>query len=286
VAGRSLDWYDYGARFYEPEIGRWQVIDPLAEQLPNWTSYRYGLDNPMKYTDINGQIEWPLVGNSAVNKRDYNNGGWGLKNTIVRVSTYREIRNIGTSPHIGIDYRASSGTSFYSLGDGVVTKIGTMSNGIKYISVRYSNGDVVRFLHITGVAEGIKKGQQVYEGQILGETGNTGTYKNAKGKYVNYDAHLHIDATNADGEPIDPEDQNYGTVTNDEFFSIFGGDYQKLLEYKKNKANASVNSARNQKQSADATRVSASNTNSDFINLLNSLPAGNYKFVDGKLVSY
>ncbi|HUX53916.1 MAG TPA: RHS repeat-associated core domain-containing protein [Williamwhitmania sp.] len=57
MAGRSLDWYDYGARFYEPEIGRWQTIDPVAEKAYGWSPFRYGYDNPISYVDSTGMSE-------------------------------------------------------------------------------------------------------------------------------------------------------------------------------------------------------------------------------------
>jgi RHS repeat-associated protein len=48
---------DYGARFYDPEIARWHSIDPLAEFYRHLTPYRYGLNNPLRYSDMGGLTE-------------------------------------------------------------------------------------------------------------------------------------------------------------------------------------------------------------------------------------
>ncbi|WP_131329552.1 RHS repeat domain-containing protein, partial [Chryseobacterium piperi] len=49
--------YDYGARMYMPDIGRWGVVDPLAEKGVNLTPYRYGFNSPIMYTDPLGLFE-------------------------------------------------------------------------------------------------------------------------------------------------------------------------------------------------------------------------------------
>jgi RHS repeat-associated protein len=53
----GLEWFDYGARFYDPQIGRWHAIDPVTEKAYNWTPYRYCFNNPGLISDPTGLWE-------------------------------------------------------------------------------------------------------------------------------------------------------------------------------------------------------------------------------------
>jgi RHS repeat-associated protein len=53
----GLNWYDYHARNYDPAIGRWMNMDPLADFYTEYTPYNYVGSNPVVRTDPTG-MDW------------------------------------------------------------------------------------------------------------------------------------------------------------------------------------------------------------------------------------
>jgi murein DD-endopeptidase MepM/ murein hydrolase activator NlpD len=77
-------------------------------------------------------------------------------------------------PHLAIDYAAPSGTPVSVIGDGTVIYKGWDDGYGNYIKIRHPNNYETGYGHLSRFASGLKKGQKVKQGEIIGYVGATG----------------------------------------------------------------------------------------------------------------
>ena len=97
-------------------------------------------------------------------------------------------------PHTAIDYAAPTGTPVMSIGDGTVISRGWAGGGGNTVKIRHNSVYTTSYMHLSKYASGLKVGDRVHQGQVIGYVGMTGT---ATGPHLDYRVYKN-------GTPINP----------------------------------------------------------------------------------
>jgi len=162
-----------------PKVSLWLSVDPLAGEYPSISPYVYTVSDPVNFTDILGMIPWPV-------KKLFK----GFKRWIA--SWYGPRKCSGCSKfHRGLDINFGSGNDDFgapvlATHDGKVVFVKNSTSGAgRYIILQSFDGSLqTLYFHLNTI--NVKVGQNVREGEIIGEIGGSG-----RGKELGYTPHLH-----------------------------------------------------------------------------------------------
>ena len=113
-------------------------------------------------------------------------------------------------PHTAVDYAAPAGTPVMSIGDGTVLSVGWAGGGGNTVKIRHNSSYTTSYMHLSRYARGLKAGQHVHQGQVIGYVGSTGT---ATGPHLDFRVYRDGAAINPlkmvspSADPIRPENR-------------------------------------------------------------------------------
>jgi murein DD-endopeptidase MepM/ murein hydrolase activator NlpD len=139
--------------------------------------YRDPLTGKSGYYDQDGKsIQQALLRNPVPSASSNSNSSYGMRQHPV----------LGFARmHTGVDYAAASGTPIVSSGAGVVVRAGWDTGGYgNQTVIRHSGGYVSSYSHQSAIAEGLKPGRRVKQGEVIGYVGSTGM---ATGAHLHYE---------------------------------------------------------------------------------------------------
>ena len=108
-------------------------------------------------------------------------------------------------PHLGIDYRAASGSPVVAVANGAVVSAGWNGDAGRMVHLRHAGGYETYYMHLSSIA--VRAGQRVSQGDLIGKVGTSGLstgphldYRVRRG--VGYINPLQLHKTLPPGEPV------------------------------------------------------------------------------------
>jgi len=111
--------------------------------------------------------------------------------------------------HLGTDFAAPTGTPIRSVGDGVIEEAQYKSNNGNYVKVRHNGTYTTQYLHMSRIAEGVRAGTRVKQGQTIGYVGSTGLATGPHLCYRFWRNGVQVDALRVELPPSQPVKKDY-----------------------------------------------------------------------------
>ena len=159
----------------------------IVEKQYKGDFYRWGNILAAQYEgELLSKHDAVLFEDPSGNKEYYTKEGKSLQKAFLKAPlNYKYISSYFTNnrlhpilriwrPHLAIDYAAPSGTPVSAIGDGTVIYKGWNDGYGNYIKIRHPNNYETEYGHLSRFASGLKKGQKVKQGEIIGYVGATG----------------------------------------------------------------------------------------------------------------
>lgn len=137
--------------------------------------YRYQMqDGAIDYFDEDGRSARQFLLRNPLPNGKFRSGFGGRRHPILGY----------TKMHTGVDWSAPSGTPIIASGNGVVVKTGWAGGYGKQTILRHANGYETSYNHQSRIANGVKAGAKVRQGQVIGYVGSTGL---STGPHLHYE---------------------------------------------------------------------------------------------------
>ena len=125
-------------------------------------------------------------------------------------------------PHLGTDFAAPTGTPIRSVGEGIVVEAQYKSNNGNYVKIRHNGTYTTQYLHMSKIADHVRAGARVHQGQTIGYVGSTGLANGPHLCYRFWRNGVQVDALRVDlpaSEPVKKDQMDSFTKVKEELKS-------------------------------------------------------------------